>query len=92
MAGTFDKRDASLTFTSPELTTGVLDIKIQQASVNTGSGMKDRKVKAKDFFDVERNPLITFHSTKLAQTGPETVGRRLHHTRSNGTRKIDFRN
>jgi polyisoprenoid-binding protein YceI len=73
IAGTFDKWDASLTFASPELATGVLDIKIQAASVNTGSGMKDGKLKGKDFFDVEHNPLITFHSTKLVQTGPDTV-------------------
>ena len=73
IVGTFDKWDASLKFTSPELTTGVLDIQIQAASVNTGSGMKDGKLKGKDFFDVEHNPLITFHSTKLVQTGPETV-------------------
>src|SRR5580704_8215090 len=39
--GTFDKWDATLTFTSPDVTTGVLDIKIQAASINTGSGMKD---------------------------------------------------
>ncbi len=73
IAGTFDKWDASLTFTSPDLATGVLDIKIQAASVNTGSGMKDGKLKGKDFFDAEHNPLITFHSTKVVQTGPDTV-------------------
>ncbi len=73
IAGTFDKWDASITFTSPELATAVLDIKIQAASVNTGSGMKDGKLRGKDFFDVEHNPLITFHSTKVAQTGPDTV-------------------
>jgi polyisoprenoid-binding protein YceI len=33
---------------------GVLDVKIQAASVNTGSGMKDGK--SKDFFDVEQDP------------------------------------
>jgi polyisoprenoid-binding protein YceI len=71
--GKFDKWDASLTFTSPELSTAVLDIKIQAASVDTGSGMKNGKLKGKDFFDVERNPLITFHSTKATQTGPDTV-------------------
>jgi polyisoprenoid-binding protein YceI len=71
--GTFDKWDASLTFTSPDLSTGVLDIKIQADSVNTGSGMKDGKLKSKDFFDANQNPLITFHSTKVVQTGPETV-------------------
>ena len=73
IAGTFDKWDASLTFTSPDLATAVLDIKIQAASVNTGSDMKDGKLKSKDFFDVEHDPLITFHSTKVTQTGPNTV-------------------
>jgi len=72
IAGTFDKWNATLTFTSPELSTGVLDITIQAASVETGSGMKNGKLKGKDFFDVERNPTISFKSTKIVQTGPET--------------------
>jgi len=72
IAGKFDKWDATLTFTSPDETTGVLEIKIQAASVDTGSGMKNGKLKGKDFFDVEQNPLITFKSTKIAQTGPNT--------------------
>ena len=72
IAGTFDKWDATLTFTSPDVTTGVLDIKIQAASVNTGSGMKDGKLKGKDFFDAEHDPLITYKSTKIVQTGPNT--------------------
>ncbi len=71
--GTFKAWDAALTFTSPELSTAVLDIKIQADSVSTGSGMKDGKLKSKDFFDAKQNPLITFHSTKFAQTGPDTV-------------------
>jgi polyisoprenoid-binding protein YceI len=70
--GTFDKWDATLTFASPDVTTGVLDVKIQAASVNTGSGMKDDKLKSKDFFDVEQDPLITFQSKKIVQTGPNT--------------------
>jgi polyisoprenoid-binding protein YceI len=73
IAGTFDKWNASITLTSVELTSAALDIKIQADSVNTGSGMKDGKLKGKDFFDVKQNPLITFHSTKVAQTGPESV-------------------
>jgi polyisoprenoid-binding protein YceI len=72
IAGKFDKWDATLTFTSPEETTGVLEITIQAASVDTGSGMKNRKLKSKDFFDAEQNPLITFKSTKIVQTGPNT--------------------
>jgi polyisoprenoid-binding protein YceI len=72
IGGTFDKWDATLTFTSPDVTTAVLDIKIQADSVNTGSGMKDGKLKGKDFFDVKQSPLITFLSKKVVQTGPDT--------------------
>jgi polyisoprenoid-binding protein YceI len=72
IAGKFDQWDATLTFTSPDETTGVLEVKIQSASVDTGSGMKNGKLKSKDFFDVQQNPLITFRSTKFVQTGPNT--------------------
>jgi polyisoprenoid-binding protein YceI len=70
--GTFDKWDATLTFTSADVTTGVLDIKIQADSVDTGSGMKNGKLKGDKFFDTKQNPLITFKSTKIVQTGPDT--------------------
>jgi polyisoprenoid-binding protein YceI len=72
IAGTFDKWDASVTLTSPELTSAVMDVKIQADSVDTGSGFKDGKLRGKDFFDVKQNPLITFHSTKVTQTGSDT--------------------
>jgi polyisoprenoid-binding protein YceI len=72
IAGSFEKWDSNLTFTSPDATTGVLDVKIQAASVNTGSGMKDDKLKGKDFFDVKQDPVITFLSKKIVQTGPNT--------------------
>jgi polyisoprenoid-binding protein YceI len=72
IAGKFDKWGATLKFTSPDETTGVLEITIQAASVDTGSGMKNSKLKSKDFFDVEQNPVITFKSTKIVKTGHET--------------------
>jgi polyisoprenoid-binding protein YceI len=72
LEGSFEKWDATLRFTSPDLATGILDIKIQAASVNTGSGMKDGKLKGKDFFDVKHDPLIRFQSKKIVQTGPST--------------------
>ena len=73
IAGTFEKWSASVKFRSPELTSAILDIRIQAASVHTGSDVKDGKLKGKDFFDAEQSPLIRFHSTKVVQTGPETV-------------------
>ena len=70
--GEFEKWDATLAFASSDPASGVLDIKIQAASVNTGSGMKDSKLKDKDFFDVNANPYITFKSTKFVPTGSNT--------------------
>lgn len=70
--GSFDKWDATLKFASTDPTTGILDIKVVADSVNTGSGMKDGKLKGKDFFDVKNDPYITFHSDKVVQTGPNT--------------------
>ena len=70
--GSFSKWNADLTFTSTDPTTGALAITIQADSVNSGSGMKDGRLKSKDFFYVEEDPTITFKSTKLSQTGPDT--------------------
>lgn len=72
LTGKFDKWDASLVFTSPDETTGTLNITIQADSVDTGSGMKNGKLKGKDFFDVANNPTITFKSTQIVKTAPNT--------------------
>ena len=70
--GTFDKWNASLKLSSRDVRSAVLDIAIQADSVNTGSGMKNNKLKSKDFFNVKDSPMITFKSTKVVQTGPNT--------------------
>src|SRR5262245_61347964 len=59
--GTFDQWDAFLTFTSTAAESAVFDVTIQAASVNTGSGSKDRTLKGDDFFNVDQDP-----------SGPET--------------------
>jgi len=70
--GKFNKWEATFTFTSPAAESGVLDVKIYADSVNTGSGMKDDKLKSKDFFNAKEDPYIAFHSTKVTQTGSVT--------------------
>jgi len=72
IAGKFDKWDATLTFSSPNVASGVLDIKAQAASVDTGSGMKDDTLRSSDFFNADHDPYITFHSTKFVRTGSTT--------------------
>jgi polyisoprenoid-binding protein YceI len=70
--GIFDKWNASIKFSSRDVRDAVLDIEIEANSVNTGSHMKDNKLKGKDFFNAKESPLIAFKSTKIIQTGPNT--------------------
>jgi polyisoprenoid-binding protein YceI len=68
LAGKFDHWGATLTFSSVHVESGALDIRIDAASVDTGSRMKNDKLKGKDFFNVAHDPWITFKSTKVVQT------------------------
>jgi polyisoprenoid-binding protein YceI len=70
--GTFDKWTASMKFSSTDVRSGVLEIEIQADSVNTGSGLKNNKLKGRDFFNAKDSPTITFKSTKVVQTSPNT--------------------
>ena len=70
--GIFEKWNASIKFSSRDVRSAVLEIEIEADSVNTGNHMKDNKLKGKDFFNVRESPLITFQSTKIVQTGPNT--------------------
>jgi polyisoprenoid-binding protein YceI len=70
--GIFEKWNTSIQFSSRDVRSATLDIEIEAGSVNTGSHMKDNKLKGKDFFDVKESPLITFKSTKIVQSGPNT--------------------
>jgi polyisoprenoid-binding protein YceI len=70
--GTFDKWTASMKFSSTDVRSGVLEIEIQADNVNTGNGLKNNKLKGKDFFNAKDSPTITFKSKKVVQTGPNT--------------------
>jgi polyisoprenoid-binding protein YceI len=70
--GRFDRWTSTLTFASPDVSTGVFQVKVDAGSVNTGSGIKDGALKSDKFFDVKNNPVISFRSTKITQTGPNS--------------------
>ena len=72
IVGKFDTWHATLKFASADVTSGMLAIAINAATVDTGSGIKNNKLKGKDFFYIERYPTINFHSTKIVQTSPTT--------------------
>jgi polyisoprenoid-binding protein YceI len=56
IAGTFDKWDATLKFTSPDVTTGVLDKKIQADSVNCGGGVVEKTYERQRLFRCRAQP------------------------------------
>jgi polyisoprenoid-binding protein YceI len=70
--GRFDRWKSTLTFASTDPSTGVLSVNIDANSVDTGSGIKNNTLTSSQFFDVKNHPSITFRSTKVAQTGPDT--------------------
>ena len=68
--GDFQKWDASFTVTSAAVESGVLDIKIQADSVNTGSGMKDGKLKAKISSTPTKTRTLRFTPQRLWRLAP----------------------
>ena len=80
--GTFEKWNASLKFSSTDVRSAVLDIEIQADSVDTGSGMKNNKLKSKDFFNAKDSPMITFKIRESRSDRSQHIrrGRRLHHS------------
>jgi polyisoprenoid-binding protein YceI len=53
--------------------TPVLDGAVEVASIDTGEENRDGHLKAPDFFDVERHPQISFHSTASSATADGEV-------------------
>jgi polyisoprenoid-binding protein YceI len=72
MTGNFDKWTATLTFSSRQATSGVLDVEIQAASLHTAGGPNGDRMKGRNFLDVEQDPVISFKTDKVTQTGKTT--------------------
>jgi polyisoprenoid-binding protein YceI len=68
--GVFHEWDADLTKTGSDFGDATLKIRIDSESVSTGSGLKDKEIKNKNFFDVKQFPEIIFTSTKVTP-GPD---------------------
>jgi polyisoprenoid-binding protein YceI len=86
--GTFDKWNARMKFSSTDVRSGVLIIEIQADSVNTGSGLKNNKLKSKDFFDVKESPVIALNREGRSDRSKHLrVRRRFHDSRRHEDRE-----
>ena len=52
-----------------DITRSKIEATLQTATVNTGNDARDKHLKSPDFFDVDKNPTITFKSTAVMKTG-----------------------
>jgi polyisoprenoid-binding protein YceI len=52
-----------------DITKSKVEATLSTATVNTGTEARDKHLKSPDFFDVEKNPTITFKSTSITKSG-----------------------
>lgn len=67
--GSFQKFTGSLDLDDKDPTKSVVDVSIDAASIDTHEPKRDAHLKSPDFFDAEKNPKITFKSTKVEKAG-----------------------
>jgi polyisoprenoid-binding protein YceI len=72
LTGNFDKWNATLTFASSDPTSAALLVEIQTASVHSTNGKNDDELKSRDLLNVAQDPVISFKSKKVVQTGKNT--------------------
>jgi polyisoprenoid-binding protein YceI len=66
--GRFDKKEGTVTFDRAGKS-GKVDISIDAASVNTGTGPFDKHLTGKDFFNASEFPKVTFVGDKFSFNG-----------------------
>ncbi|CAH0131280.1 Protein YceI [Peribacillus simplex] len=69
--GSFNKFEASILANPSDLTTAEIDFTVDVASIDTRNADRDNHLRSADFFDVEKNPTLTFKSTKIVKTNED---------------------
>lgn len=67
--GRFTQWTGSLQLDEADFTKSSLSVEIDAASIDTGNEQRDGHLKSADFFDVEKQPKLTFASTRIERTG-----------------------
>lgn len=66
--GHFEEFDGTIEI-AEELTDSKIEVKLDAASINTGTADRDNHLRSGDFLDVEKYPELTFVSTDISQGG-----------------------
>ncbi len=67
--GKFETFEGSVV-TADEVTDSRVDVSVDLSSINTGTVDRDNHLRSSDFFEVEKNPTMTFTSTGVVEKAP----------------------
>jgi polyisoprenoid-binding protein YceI len=67
--GSFDTYSGTIALDPKNIENSSVEITIESASISTRNEKRDGHLKSPDFFDVEKNPTLTFKSKKVAKKG-----------------------
>lgn len=70
--GTFQDFSGTLTYSPVDPAKCKIDVTVQAASLDTRVANRDKVLRSDDFFDVEKYPTLSFHSTSIKATGKDT--------------------
>ncbi len=71
--GKFTEFTVSITHDEKEITKSSVTATIKTASISTGITGRDAHLRTADFFDAEKYPEITFHSTRIEKRGKQLL-------------------
>src|SRR5262245_4083625 len=71
--GEFGKLTGRVVLDDKDLTKSQVEASIDASTINTREPKRDGHLKSADFFDVEKNPTLTFKSTAIKKKGPNKL-------------------
>ena len=67
--GLFQDFSGTLTYNPADPAKCAIDVTVQSASLDTRNSGRDKVLRSDDFFDVEKFPTLSFHSTSVTSAG-----------------------
>jgi polyisoprenoid-binding protein YceI len=88
--GRFTGVTGALTFNSADITSSTVEASVDVATIDTRDTQRDTHLKGPDFFDVEKFPKLTFHSTRVSRKADGNLSVAGPLTIHGVTREVEF--
>lgn len=73
VSGRFNEFSGNVNLDAEKPENSVVDVTVQTKSIDTANAKRDGHLRSADFFNVEKNPTMTFKSKKVVRTGEKTA-------------------